>query len=433
MDFKTPIDIANRALDHCGQDPLDAVLGFTEDNKKARLCGRVYDQLRKSELRRNVWRFAIRRAVLRAIDVNTMLLAPSLWVSTTTYFVGSIVSDQTGQLWISQIPNNLGNQPENSLTWAQYFGPMSVSLYDATASYFAGELVYTTAGDGKNRVFLSLQGNNADNPATATAWSSTAVYFKNQVVTFSAVAYMSRIDLNTNQTPTSSAANWDASVTYGAGAAVTGSDGVRYTSVGAGNLGNDPTLTSPASWTNTGILTPWTTVFTGGTGSLKWLQIGGTEFPFGVGLTTLNIVYPLGSGPATQSSTRNVFRLPAGFLRQAPSDPKAGSSLYLGAAWGLDYTDWLFEGNYIVSVEVNAILLRFVADTVDVPNMDPMFCEGLGARIGLAICEPLTQSGSKLELIAKIYEKFMSEARTVNGIETGPEESPVDDFIACRA
>src|SRR4249920_3871171 len=112
MDFKTPIDISNRALDHCGQDPLDAVLGFTEDNKKARLCGRVYDQLRKSELRRNVWRFAIRRAVLRAIDVNTMLLTPSLWSAGVTYFVGSIVSDQTGQLWISQIPNNLGNQPE---------------------------------------------------------------------------------------------------------------------------------------------------------------------------------------------------------------------------------------------------------------------------------------------------------------------------------
>jgi hypothetical protein len=34
---------------------------------------------------------------------------------------------------------------------------------------FAGELVYTTPGDGTYRVYLSLQNGNADNPATATA------------------------------------------------------------------------------------------------------------------------------------------------------------------------------------------------------------------------------------------------------------------------
>ena len=429
--FSTAVDIANRALDHCGADPIDIALGFAEPSKNAKTCARVYDKVRRAELRRNVWRFAIKKVILRALDTNTMLLVPALWASGTTYFVGSIVADQTGQLWISQIPNNLGNQPENSYTWAQYFGPMAVSLWTNATSYAAGELAYTTAGDGTNRTYLSLQSDNADNPATATAWDATAVYSKNQVVTYLTIPYMSRIDLNTNQTPTASAPDWSALTTYGAGAAVTGSNGVRYTSIAGGNLNNNP-VTTVGFWTNTGILTPWRTVFTGGTGSLKWLQIGGAEFPIGVGLTTLNIVYPLGSGPSSQSTSRNVYRLPAGFLRKSSSDPKAGSTSYLGADWGLAYGDWNFEGDYIVSSDVGPIMLRFVADTVDVTKMDDMFCEGLAARIGLEICEPITQSSDKLKTIASIYEKHMGDARLVNGVETGSEEPPTDDYIACR-
>jgi hypothetical protein len=78
------------------------------------------------------------------------------------------------------------------------------------------------------------------------------------------------------------------------------------------------------------------------------------------------------------------------------------------------------------------IVFRFVADVQDVAQMDPMFCEGLGARIGLEICEPLTQSDSKLNVISQIYKTFMSEARAENGIEEGTEELPLDDFISCR-
>lgn len=431
--FLTAVDIANRALQHVGQDLIDSSLGFTEQSKKAQQTAFAYPKLRRAELRRNVWRFAIRRQVLRAIDTNTMLLAPSLWVSTTTYFAGSIVIDENGTPWISLVPNNLGNEPQYSPYWAQYFGPLSVSLYDSTVSYSAGELVYTAAGDGTNRVYLSLQSGNSDNPATGTDWDDETTYFKNQVVTYSSVAYMSLIDLNINNTPSSSAAAWASGTTYSTGQAVRGSDGVRYTSVGNGNVGNDPTTDAGVNWTNTGVLVPWATDFVGGEGSIKWLQIGGAEFPMGVTLTTLNILYPIGSGPSTQMASRNAYRLPAGFLRQAPTDPKAGSMSYLGAEWGLPYSDWLFEGNFIVSAQVDPIMLRFVADVVDVRQMDDMFCEGLGARIALEVCEPLTQSTSKKQIIASEYQRFMTEARLVNAIEIGSEEPPVDDYVLCRS
>ena len=74
----------------------------------------------------------------------------------------------------------------------------------------------------------------------------------------------------------------------------------------------------------------------------------------------------------------------------------------------------------------------FVADVTDVRLMDAMFCEGLGARIGLEVCEPLTQSTAKKTTISQIYQKFMGEARTVNAIEQGAVDPPEDDFITVR-
>ena len=383
MSFQYPIDIANRALDHVGQDPINSALGFDENSKKARLTGRLYDKLRLAEIQRRPWAFATVETILRALDVNTMKLVPTLWNTTTTFFVGSIVA-YGGVLWVSLKPDNLNNEPNVSDAWTQYFGPLTVMLYDSTVTYNNGELVYTAPGDGTYRVYQSKIFANDDDPEVATAYDATVTYFKNQVVTDAAIAYMSLVDLNTGNTP----------------------------------------LTSP---------TQWTTSFVGGQGSLNWLQIGGAEFPMGVALETMNIVYPLGAGPASQSSTRNAYHLPANFLRKLSNDPKAGSTSYLGAAWNLSYQDWKVENGFIVSSENGPIMVRFIADIVDVKKMPPMFCEGLAARLALDICEPLTQSSDKLDTIADLYRHFMTEAGTVDAIDRGPEEFPLDDYIQCRA
>lgn len=431
-EFNSTTDIGNRALQHCGAPLMSASLGLTENSAGARAVAFAYPKLRVAELRRNVWTFATRKAALRPIDANTMYLDAALWREDATYFVGSIVIDEDNNRWISRIASNLNNQPQNSTAWEPYFGPMTVSLYDSETTYFTGELVYETDGDGTARVYLSRQDGNDDDPSVATAWDEDVTYLKNHVVTYLTVAYMSRIDLNKGQTPTDSAADWDSNTTYSTNQSVTGSDGIQYISLVNGNFNNDPTTDDGTHWENTGDLTPWTTDFTGGSGSVKWLQIGGVEFPAGVGLATPNIIYPLGSGPASQNGTRNIYRLPSGYLREAPQNPRAGAASQLGAPSGDFYRDWNYEGDFIVSSDSGVIIYRFVADVTDVRKMDPMFCEGLGARIGLEICEPLTQSNAKVSTIASKYEKFMKEARLVNGIETGPTEPPVDDWLACR-
>lgn len=431
-EFQSDIDIANRACQHCGVRRIDASEGFDEDYKAASEIGSVYGKLRQAELQRNLWTFAMKRAVLRAIDTDTMVLSPALWVADTTYFVGSVVADSSGNLWESVIPNNLGNSPTATTAWKPYFGPMTAEPYDSGTAYYAGELVYTAAGDGTNRVYKSLVSGNDEDPETAASWDSTATYRKNQVVTRTAVDYMSLIDLNTGNDPALAPAAWASGTTYGAGDEVAGSDGLIYTSVGNGNVANDPTVDTGINWTNTNVLVPWTTDFVGGNTSLQWLQIGGEEFPSGVTLTTPNLIYPLGAGPVSQNGTRNAFKLPANFLRRAPQDPKAGMYGALGASANHSLEDWLFDDGYLVSSDSGPIVLRFVADITDVRLMHPMFCEGLGARIGFEVCEALTQSTQKKSTIAQTYQKFMSEARLVDAIEQGQVEPPEDEFIVVR-
>ncbi len=162
------------------------------------------------------------------------------------------------------------------------------------------------------------------------------------------------------------------------------------------------------------------------------MQIGGTAFPFGVGLAPLDFVYPIGAGPSSQSATRNFYRFPNNFLSKAPQDPKAGSSSTIGAPSGLSYPDWQFEDGGFTTREVNPIIFHFVADFTDVSRMNAMFCEGLGARIALSVVEILTQSSAKHQQIKQDYEKFMTEARIKNAILVGAEEPPEDDYITCR-
>lgn len=424
-DFLAPVDIWDAALAWCGAN----LSGDSLRNKN--IASKRYDQVRKAELARRTWTFATRRSVIRAIDVNTMRLQPALWSQLTTYFSGSVVTDQSGSYWISNIPNNLNNDPLLTNFWEPYFGPRSVSLYDSTIAYFSGELVYTTPGDGTARVYLSLLDGNADVPATATTYDATVTYFKNMVVTFSSISYMSLIDFNLNNTPSTAPALFNIATTYAAGNTVGGSDGVIYSSIGSGNVGHDPVSTI-GFWTNTGVLNPWTTVFVGGVGSDKWLQIGGKEFPFGVGLTTLNNVpYPRGAGPSSQLNSKNVFLLPAGFLRPAPQSQKSGINS-LGGPTGITYNDWLFEGHFLISTDGGPIPLRFVADITDVARMHTLFCEGLAARLAFTICDTVTQDKGQFEQVAKVYSNWRNEASTFDGIENGYTDSPEDELISCR-
>lgn len=439
--FLVPLDIGNRALDHVGSTPITS---FTQDCKAAQRVSNVYDKLRDAELRRNVWRFSIRKVALRAIDTNTMFLVPAPYLLADSYPQGSIVT--LGRvIYISQqyVPANTTPGSPNEAFWTVYFGPQTVTPWNppiplgqgsaipqwsATVTYNDG--AYVVGSD--NHVYVCAAGTSLNqNPVTDNGvhWIFTGTsgaglsvdsYYAGELVynvVNNVVSVYMCLTTGTLDNPTLAPNLWLANVTYNIGDTVTDSHGAIWQSIIDLNTGNAPAAGS--QWEAVPLGQPSTQV------GQNWLQISAT-------VRYQRFQYPIGAGPRRQTTTRNIYRLPSGFLREAPQDPKQGIASYLGAPSGLPQDDWEFEGDFITSMDSDVIILRFAADIQDVSAMDPMFCEGLGARIGLEVCEALTQSGEKLQMIGSAYKTFMGDARAVDGIEVGLVEPPLDDYIQCR-
>lgn len=476
MAFRGSLDIANRALGHLG---CNLILSPTEDSKNNLVMAQLYDQLRRIELRSSIWRYATRKVALRPLDTNHMLLVPGAWSSTQLYLNGSVVADDNGGYWISTLSDNTGNVPGgDNEAWESYFGPLIAMPWQNTTTYYSGELVYVQTGNWKWTIYQSMKTGNSDVPSVASAWNATTVYGVDQVVLFSGNLWRSLLSLNVGNSPADAPAPWSSIATYSSGQTATGSDNIIYTSQSNGNTGNDPTTdggsnwlpssgTAPAAWnagtgyvqgqyvtgsdnnvyiawlpsTNTNpvgdvtgtwvlslnrLVAAWSRSVNPGASSTSWRVLPN------VGLQNINHLYPIGSGPSTEPQSRNVYRLPAGWLREAPQDPKAGNNSFLGGPAGTMLNDWNYEGNYIVTGDFSPIIYRFIADIVKVSEMDELFCDGLAYRMAIDACEELTQSGEKQAVVAQKYEKFMSKAKLINGIDIGPVEPPEDEWITVR-
>lgn len=377
--FTEKLDIINRALQKVGAQRITSLTDTTSPNAPEAVA--MYDKIRSAELRRNQWRFAIRRAVMRPIGSfnATKIVAFGTYNSGTTYAVNDVVAGSDGTYYFSLVSGNLNHDPTSTTGyWRVYFGPLTASEfvtdYGSGFTYASGDhavgsddLVYVSLADGNiNHDPTTDGGVHWEVASTADSEDTTAAtdtsFYAGEMVFIGGTTYLSKISGNDDTPPSS---NWIA-------------------------LSTQPTLSLP------------------------------------------NFIYPIGSGPLSQSATRNVFRLPYGYLREVPRDTRAGSVSALGAPTNMYYTDWEMEGDYIVSREGSPIIYRFVADIQDVTLMDNLFCEGLASRMALELAQRLTMSDGKTQLLAQEYAKFISEARLASFIEIGPVEPPLDDWLAVR-
>lgn len=376
-DYQAPLDVVNRALQMTGARRITAM---DAANDRASEVAFLYDKARGYELRRNVWTFATRKVYMRPILTTTMLVTFPTFADTTTYPKFAVAVDTTGRIYQAQA-STVGTDIDDNIagsTWTRYFGNDVANPYDADTSWSRGELVYD-ASDG--RVFMALKdGSSVDPTGTLPAWDATVTYRAGDTVLHGGLNYQSDAALNLNNTP--GVSGWTLL------SALTTQSGYR--------IGQD------------------------------WLWLEDAT------VTDLEFAYPLADGPATATGGVNVFRLPVGFMRMAPQDPKAGGTSWLGAAWGLSYTDWKIENGYITTSSWGPFALRFVADVSDVKTFDTMFCEMVACRINLGTSERLTQSNGKLDNAASLYKQFAYEARVVNAIEAGTDEPAEDDYITAR-
>src|SRR6267154_405764 len=224
LGYQTSLDIANRALQHCR---VNRIAAFTDSSFAAKETGFVYDKLREAELRCNLWRFATKRTVLRAIQTDTTVLAtsadcPSGKVLTFTSTVGAAL----GPVFSSNgaIPSNAlvlsftsttvtlslnvtGDIPSGT---AITFGPQTLiwtpPTYAAGTTYAVGAVVNDANGEWWQSSVASNTGNTPVPGAfwrhytgvdSLMPWLATTRYFTGELVLGSdSNVYMSLVSNN---------------------------------------------------------------------------------------------------------------------------------------------------------------------------------------------------------------------------------------------
>jgi hypothetical protein len=103
--------------------------------------------------------------------------------------------------------------------------------------------------------------------------------------------------------------------------------------------------------------------------------------------------------------------------------------------------DWFIEGRKILTnlsqspylgagaqaaATGPALYLRYVSDITDCSQFDPNFYDLVSIAMALDICEPLTQSNQKKQLLSAEYKDTAAAAAKANSFEMLPE-IPVDD------
>lgn len=401
-EFTTNIDIANRAAQACG---VARIFSFEDVSDAAREIAFAYDKLRVAELQRNIWKFATRRAVLRPMTVSTLEFVPAAWTAAGVYVMGSIAA-YGGMIYLCRGWRVSGQTtPDVSPFWVPYFGPMVANPYTAGGAYFAGELVFTPANEDYV-VYVALA-NTSDVPGNYPPWSAANTYSRGQSVSFGLQLLFVPGSLPVFFVPGSLPVNPSGAVAQ---------------SMRDLNLGNNPQFDR----------TNWQVLPAAGqpdyrTGN-NWLRLDAS-------IRSIVTPYPLSTGPVSDGNTLNVYRLPNGYLRHAPTDPKSGLVYDLGGPTAAAPNDMVFEDNFIVTSESAPFMLRFIADMTDVTQMEPMFCEGFALRLAEDIGPVIIPKDGRAGALARIasrYRTVISDARLVDAIERGPTATPLDPYVACR-
>ena len=399
-EFRFDTDIASRTLQHLGQEripssytSLATAAAAVSGNRGASEVNFLYDKRRLFELSRNLWVFATRRAILRALDNGVELETSAATASGTTLSFSDTSDLAKNQrvmgvniaagTTISSITENTSVTLSTAVSGAVASGATIVfgsatslwtpPTYAAATTYSLGSIVKDSSGYWWQSKVASNTGNT---PGAGANWER---YFGTDTVTL-----------------------WDTDISYFAGEIVSSLAGNYYVSLISGNESHDPTTTTNF-----------------------WLLLNGTAVAF-------NPFYPLGTGPSSDNSTSNIYRLPHGFLRMAPENPRAGVHNYVGFQGAEDPKDWVLESEYLVSSQNSALFIRYVADVDDVALMHPLFCELLAADMALMLCEQFTQDQTKKNQLRGDYRQIARDARGVNAVEVGPITPYKNKYLLVR-
>jgi len=111
--------------------------------------------------------------------------------------------------------------------------------------------------------------------------------------------------------------------------------------------------------------------------------------------------------------------------------PLPSNCLRLIEVDNLSTGEYQVEGRAILSND-EAIRIRFIARIADPNDYDSLFQDAVASRLAVELCESLTQSNSKKELLIQEYDMILTAARRVDGQENPPAVFEEDEWLLAR-
>jgi len=81
---------------------------------------------------------------------------------------------------------------------------------------------------------------------------------------------------------------------------------------------------------------------------------------------------------------------------------------------------------------VPPLQILYLAAVDDPGRLPPHFVEALASKLALDICEDLTQSNTKKDILSQMFTVDLAKAKRINGLQQAPEALPTFSWLAAR-
>lgn len=93
--------------------------------------------------------------------------------------------------------------------------------------------------------------------------------------------------------------------------------------------------------------------------------------------------------------------------------------------------DYQVEGNKILA-DTDTLYVRYIQEITDPNEYDSLFIDAISSRLAYELCESLTQSNAKKNILAQEYKDSLQSAKFVDAVENPPVSFEEDSWIEAR-
>jgi len=97
----------------------------------------------------------------------------------------------------------------------------------------------------------------------------------------------------------------------------------------------------------------------------------------------------------------------------------------------LSSDEYQVEGKAILA-DGNVVYIRYVSRVEDPNEYDALFVDTAAARLAFELCETVTQSNTKKDVLWQEYMDSLARAKSADGQENPPQRFAEDEWIAVR-